>query len=99
MRLGQHGDAIADYTRAVQLSPQTAAPLAGRGQVYLALLRPHSAARDFTRALTADSRFVQGYLDRASAKLMIANYQEAIEDVLAGRRIRRQQRRNLRSAR
>jgi Tfp pilus assembly protein PilF len=57
------------------------APLTGRGQVYLAMLRPHAAARDFTRALSVDERYVQGYLDRAAARMMIANYQQAIEDV------------------
>ena len=49
--------------------------------MHLALLRPHAAARDFSRAVEADARFSQGYLKRAQSMLMTGSYSEAIEDL------------------
>ena len=44
-------------------------------------MRPHTATRDFTRAVNLDARFASGYRNRAEAKLAVQSYDEAIEDL------------------
>ena len=72
--------AIADYSKAVELTPNSAAALSGRGRANLAAYRPHGAIRDFTRAVSLDARFSAAYRSRAEAKMAIDRYEDAIED-------------------
>ncbi len=57
-KLGQYRQAIADYTRALELDQSMAAILYNnRGYSYKALGKPGMAAADFTQALKLDPRF------------------------------------------
>jgi tetratricopeptide (TPR) repeat protein len=80
MKQGQTERAIAAYSKAIKLTPNSAAALSGRGRAHLAANRPHGAIRDFTRAVSLDARFSAAYRSRAEAKMAIGRYEEAVED-------------------
>lgn len=83
-QLGNLDAAGQDFSRAIELSPpsspQTAAPLVGRGRVRLAQSRTFAAVRDFTRSIGLDGKDAASYRYRAQAYLANDNTSDAIED-------------------
>ena len=52
--MGRHEEALADFTRAIELDPSLAWAIGGRGQTYQAMGRHEEALADFTRAIELD---------------------------------------------
>jgi tetratricopeptide (TPR) repeat protein len=50
----RHDEAIADFTRAIELDPDYAWAIGSRGQVHQAMRRHDEAIADFTRAIELD---------------------------------------------
>ena len=80
--------AIADYTKALEVTPKFAEdtdryvePLLARGAVYIKLGNYQSAQDDFNLAIKRNPDFYETYLSRATIYLGETDYQKAIEDL------------------
>ncbi len=61
---GRHQDAIADYTKAIEFSPDSPAAFNGRGAAFLKLRLYSDAIRDFDTAIALDPRHANAYYNR-----------------------------------
>jgi len=80
---GNHGKAIADYTRAVVAWPEWSPPYEDRGEIYLAQGEPARAIKDFTQAIRYGHPLLINfrYIRRAVAYLAAGRYDDALLDV------------------
>lgn len=89
---GDYENAIACYSRSIDLDPKNALSLANRAQAYLNLskyffslllflhhVRNELAEKDCTAALLLDPKFVKAYLRRGTARLKLGLYKQALE--------------------
>jgi tetratricopeptide (TPR) repeat protein len=65
--LDKLSDALADFTRAIELAPDWAAPYFNRGNVYLARGDSARAIVDYDAAIARDSDLAYAYLNRGIA--------------------------------
>ncbi len=66
---GQYDRAIADYSQAIELDPESAASAAAynnRGIAYREKKQHDWAMRDYSRAIQLDPKYAQAYLNRAA---------------------------------
>lgn len=78
-KLGDYAGAIADCTRALELSP-TAANRVNRGNAYATLHRDDEALADFNMVLQADPRNLSALLGRADADYSRKRLTAALDD-------------------
>ena len=83
---GNYDQAIADYTRAIQLDPSVAVAYMNRGNSYLKKREIDTALRDFDRAIQLNPAFAlaynnrgNAYSDKGEAALALADYDKAIQ--------------------
>ncbi len=72
--------AIADYDRAIKVSPKKIENLVGRGLAYLEKRDTDSAIRDFTQAIDRNPRHAGAIASRAQAYLAAGDLKHAISD-------------------
>ncbi|OHB76820.1 MAG: hypothetical protein A2Z25_04050 [Planctomycetes bacterium RBG_16_55_9] len=77
---GRGAEAIANYDRAIELSPQCARAYNNRGGAYLILSDHAQAICDFNKAIELAPTYVSAYHNRANAYLDSEQYAEAIAD-------------------
>jgi hypothetical protein len=68
--LGQHQQAIEDYSRAIYLNPKYAVAHNNRGVARYALAMYEQAIEDYSQAIRLDAKYVDAYFNQA-----LANYQ------------------------
>ncbi|XP_072938537.1 putative protein FAM10A4 isoform X2 [Epargyreus clarus] len=73
--------AIALYTEAIQLNPQSALLFAKRGQVYLKQNKLDACIKDCTRALELNCDSAAGYKFRGRAYRLLGKFEEASHDL------------------
>ncbi|WP_283758906.1 tetratricopeptide repeat protein [Roseofilum casamattae] len=77
---GKLEDAIADYDRAIALTPLVTDPYLNRGAALEALGQFEDAIADYNRILKIDPGDAQAYNNRGNAKMGLADWQGAIAD-------------------
>src|SRR5581483_7215343 len=77
---GNHAGAVADYTSALTLEPDTPRILARRGWSYLLTDAARPALLDFDAAVRLDPWSSDAYSGRASARVRLGMYREAVAD-------------------
>jgi tetratricopeptide (TPR) repeat protein len=77
---GRHDDAIADYSKAIELQRDFTAAYSNRGLAYAKSGRYQNAIPDFDRAIELDPRNAMTYLKRGSAYFDKSNIASAIKD-------------------
>lgn len=85
-RLGRYPAALADYTQALELSPD-AAGFAARGWVYIVTDAPRLAVADFDEAVRRDPKSADARLGRGFARARLNQYRSAAADAEAGLRL------------
>ena len=78
--LGRHEEAIADYTRAIELNPQYANAHNNRGNALDDLGRHEEALADYTRAIELNPQYAAAYNNRGAALDDLGRHEEAIAD-------------------
>ncbi|HKS17500.1 MAG TPA: tetratricopeptide repeat protein, partial [Planctomycetota bacterium] len=73
-------DAIADFTKAIELQPGMAAAYLNRGAAKLAKGLPDDAIADYTKAIESDKMYVRAYVNRGNVKEAQGRLDEAIAD-------------------
>jgi Flp pilus assembly protein TadD len=75
-----YDDALAAYTLAVELAPDYAVALGGRGDAFRLLGRNAEALADLTRAIELHPNFSAAYICRARTHYALGRYAEALAD-------------------
>lgn len=75
-----YNDAVAAYTLAVELAPDYALALGGRGDAFRLLGRNAEALADLTRAIELHPNFSAAYICRARTHYALGRYAEALAD-------------------
>jgi tetratricopeptide (TPR) repeat protein len=75
-----YDDALAAYTLAVDLAPDYAVALGGRGDAFRLLGRNAEALADLTRAIELHPNFSAAYICRARTHYALGRYAEALAD-------------------
>jgi tetratricopeptide (TPR) repeat protein len=73
-------EAVADYTRAIELDPKYTLAWYNRGHTYLELGQPDKAVADFSRALELDPKFANAWNNRGVAHLNLDQPDKAFSD-------------------
>ena len=76
----ESGDAITDYTNAIELDPEYAEAYNYRGIVYLSNGDVDNAITDYTAAIELYQEFTEAYKDRATAYFVNSDFGNAITD-------------------
>ncbi|EDW53233.1 GM12305 [Drosophila sechellia] len=74
-------EAIALYTKAIELSPGNALFHAKRGQAFLKLKKPNACIRDCDMALELNSDLAAGYKFRGRARRLLGDFELAAHDL------------------
>jgi tetratricopeptide (TPR) repeat protein len=74
-------DAIADYTKAIELDPQHTRAYNNRGNAYISLGETESALRDYDTALELDPDLALTYFNRGLLHYQLGNPEQAIVDL------------------
>ncbi|MBI2917515.1 MAG: tetratricopeptide repeat protein [Chloroflexi bacterium] len=88
---GDHKEAIADYTRAIQLDPKDAAAYNNRGIAYRKLGQPKEAIADYTRAIQLDPKDAAACNNRGYAYQALGMGKEAQADFARAEKLRKAQ--------
>lgn len=78
---GQYHDAIATFTQAILLDPDSATPYFHRGKVRFELEDDFGALEDFDDAVQRNSRFAEAYLYRGSVRLSLGDQTNGLVDL------------------
>src|ERR1700741_3153535 len=78
---GQYDQAIADYTKALQIKPSDAEVYNNRGVVYGVTGQYDQAISDFTKALEINPKYAEAYNNRAYAYYYMKDYGRAWADL------------------
>ncbi len=70
-------EAIAHYSRAIELNPDSAVYYSNRSACHAALLNWQAALDDATTCVSKDSKFVKGYLRLVAAQVGLRYFDEA----------------------
>ncbi|PNT69605.1 hypothetical protein BRADI_3g58760v3 [Brachypodium distachyon] len=79
-KIKEWSKAIEFYSEAIKLNDTNAAYYSNRAAAYLELGRFKQAEADCDKALLLDKKNVKAYLRRGTAKEVVLNYQEALQD-------------------
>ena len=77
---GKYDDAIAAYTRAIEIYSGEAAAFYDRGLCYYSKGNFRAALEDMSRALTLDEKLIHAYQERARARLYLEDWSPALLD-------------------
>ncbi len=77
---GQFDQAVSDYSKALEIMPQSADTYKNRGSAHLKNKKYNQAIEDFNKAIAINSGFAESYLDRGNAYLYKGQYNQAISD-------------------
>ncbi len=80
-RFGEYQQAIGDYDRAIELSPNYARAYASRGSAYRRLREYQRAIEDYNRAIELRPNFAWAYAGRGEAHSLRKEHTLAIEDL------------------
>jgi len=83
MKLGDYEEAVADFTRALQLSPDETYIYADRAWSYFELANYQAAIRDFTAFLEYDPSSLETYHGKGDAQVNIGDFEGAVETFTA----------------
>jgi tetratricopeptide (TPR) repeat protein len=72
--------AMEDYNRALQLKPDYAEALNGRGEIYRNVDEYEAAERDFSTAITVNPKYEKAYINRGRLYKTAGRYDMAIAD-------------------
>jgi len=70
-----------DYNRALQLKPDYAEALNGRGEIYLNVSEYADAEREFSAAITVNPKYEKAYINRGRLYKMTGCFDAAITDL------------------
>jgi tetratricopeptide (TPR) repeat protein len=73
-------EAIADYTRAIEIQPDFLDAYFGRGTVYLKQGKLDEAFADFNHTIELNPDYAHGYWGRGGAYYVLGDYPKAIAD-------------------
>ena len=73
-------EAIAEYSRAIELAPQDAAGWSQRGQTYRSLGEYDKALADFSKAIELEPTYLLAWINRGAAHRELKQYDKAIAD-------------------
>ena len=79
--LGQHTQAISDYTKAIELDPNYAMAYTNRGNAYRRLGQYTKAVLDYTKAIELDPKDADAYHNRGIAYIKLGQPTQAISDL------------------
>ena len=79
-RSRHYDQAVADYTRALQINPNYAGAYYGRGVAYRHLAKYPEAIADYTHALQINPKFAYAYYSRATVYYILLDWAHAISD-------------------
>jgi tetratricopeptide (TPR) repeat protein len=77
---GDYDAALMHFDAALEISPENALALEGRGNTYLALGQPEQAAQDFTATLAIEPDHAGAYFGRGEANELLDNSEQALAD-------------------
>lgn len=78
--LGETGDALIDFERAIEIKPGEAKVYVARGNAYAAQRRFEPAVADYTKAISIDPTNSDAFYARATANKRLGNTEMAMED-------------------
>lgn len=78
--LGEFDDAIADYTKAIELDPKQVTIFFSRGMAYLNKKNFNPAIADFDRVIELEPNEASAYYNRANALENTGNFEKALAD-------------------
>ena len=78
--LGQYDQAMADFSKSIQIDPQDAKTYVNRGTVYLVQKQYDQAIADYSKAIQIDPQDATAYHNRGMAYAYHAQYEQAIVD-------------------
>jgi tetratricopeptide (TPR) repeat protein len=87
VRLLNYVGAVADYSRALELTPKSAYLHARRGWAYIVGEAPRLAVHDFEEALRLDAKSADAFAGRGYARVKLGQIKEAVTDAEAARRL------------
>ena len=79
-RLNQTKEAIDDFNKSIQLSPENAAVYNNRGNALMDLGHPDEAVKDFDRAVALSPNYGAAYNNRGNARVALGQYALAFQD-------------------
>jgi tetratricopeptide (TPR) repeat protein len=77
----RYDEALADFTRAIELDPEDAGAIVSRGETYRAMERYDEALADFTRAIELDPEDAGAIASRGETYRLMGRYDEALADL------------------
>ncbi|MDR4497108.1 MAG: tetratricopeptide repeat protein [Candidatus Scalindua sp.] len=77
---GMYDEAIAEFTKAIELNLQLSAAYNNRGSAYSAKRLYDQAISDYTKAIELDPKYAEAYTNRATAYKEKGQFDKAIED-------------------
>jgi tetratricopeptide (TPR) repeat protein len=78
--MGRYEEALADFTRAIDLNPEFDWAVASRGETYRAMGRYEEALADFTRAIDLNPKYHWAVASRGETYRLMGRYEEALAD-------------------
>jgi len=79
-RADRNAEALADFSRAIELNPKRVQAIASRGETYRDMERYDDALADFSRALELDPGSVRVIISRAETYHLMKQYGDALAD-------------------
>jgi tetratricopeptide (TPR) repeat protein len=79
-RLGKTKQAIDDFNKSIQLSPENGAVYNNRGNVLMDLGHPDEALKDFDRAIALSPNYGVAYNNRGNAHVALGQFDAAFQD-------------------
>jgi tetratricopeptide (TPR) repeat protein len=79
-RLNQTKEAIEDFNKSIELSPENATVYNNRGNALMDLGHPDEAVKDFDRAVALSPNYGPAYNNRGNARVALGQYNLAFQD-------------------
>ena len=79
-RMNQTKEAIEDFNKSIQLSPENATVYNNRGNALMDLGHPDEAVKDFDRAIALSASYGAAYNNRGNARVTLGQYDAAFQD-------------------
>ena len=75
------GQAIEDYSKAIEISPQFTHAIFNRGIAYYRMGKNKASIKDFTKVVSLDEFYAKAYFNRSFPLEKQKKYEKAIKDV------------------